>query len=99
MNTKALNLELYKKVYLIRMAEQGIIDHYMEDGMKTPMHMSMGSEAIVAGVCHELSPGDSVLGTYRSHALYLAKTAETDGFFAEMYGKASGVVGGKGGSR
>jgi len=98
MNKKALNLEYYKKVYLIRRAEQGIIDHYMEDDMKTPMHMSMGSEAIVVGVCHELSPGDSVLGTYRSHALYLAKTGDTDGFFAEMYGKASGAVGGKGGS-
>jgi TPP-dependent pyruvate/acetoin dehydrogenase alpha subunit len=39
-----------------------------------------------------------VLGTYRSHGLYLAKTQETDRFFAEMYGKASGPCGGRAGS-
>jgi len=43
-----LNLELYKKLYLIRRAEEAIIDNYNEDKMKTPMHMSMGEEAIVA---------------------------------------------------
>jgi TPP-dependent pyruvate/acetoin dehydrogenase alpha subunit len=66
--------------------------------MKTPMHMSMGQEAIVAGVCHALKPQDQVLGTYRSHGLYLAKTQESDRFFAEMYGKVSGPCGGRAGS-
>ena len=41
--------------------------------MKTPMHMSMGEEAIVVGVCSALADEDQVLGTYRSHALFLAK--------------------------
>jgi len=95
---KELNIELYKKMYLMRRAEEKIQKHYPQDEMKTPMHMSMGEEAIVAGVCHALSQDDQVLGTYRSHALYLAKTGETDQFFAEMYGKATGCVRGKGGS-
>lgn len=93
-----LNLELYKKMYLIRCAERAIIENYSSDEMKTPMHMSMGEEAIAAGVCQALSTRDQVFGTYRSHALYLAKVGETDKFFAEMYGRANGVVGGKGGS-
>lgn len=93
-----LNLELYKKIYLIRRSEEVIIENYGSDEMKTPMHMSMGEEAIVAGVCQALREDDQVFGTYRSHGLYLAKTGETDKLFAELYGKASGVVKGKGGS-
>ena len=93
-----LHADLYKKAYLIRRAEQGIIDNYATDAMKTPMHMSMGAEAIAAGVCQALKKTDQVLGTYRSHALYLAKTGKVKDFFAEMYGKVSGIADGKAGS-
>ncbi len=93
-----LNLELYKKLYLIRKAEAEICKHYPENEMKTPMHMSMGSEAISVGVCQALKKQDQVFGTYRSHALYLAKASETDKFFAEMYGRATGSAKGKAGS-
>ncbi len=93
-----LNVELYKKVYLIRRTEEKIREHYNEDEMKTPMHMSMGEEAIAVGVCHSLKPEDQIFGTYRSHAIYLAKTGDTDNFFAEMYGKDTSLQKGKGGS-
>lgn len=66
--------------------------------MKTPMHMSMGAEAIAVGVCEALGAHDQVFGTYRSHALYLAKTEDTDDFFAELYGKQTALLKGKGGS-
>jgi TPP-dependent pyruvate/acetoin dehydrogenase alpha subunit len=95
---KALLTALYGKVYRIRRAEQAIIQYYGEDQMKTPMHMSMGEEAITAGVCHALGANDKLFGYYRSHAIYIARTDETEQFFGEMYGKAHGVVGGKGGS-
>lgn len=90
--------QLYKKTFLIRAAEQIIVDNYSDDEMKTPMHMSMGAEAIAAGVCQALGKENQAYGTYRSHGLYLAKTEESDKFFAEMYGKETGVVKGKGGS-
>jgi acetoin:2,6-dichlorophenolindophenol oxidoreductase subunit alpha len=93
-----LIIELYKKLYLIRKVEEVIKDNYFDDEMKTPMHMSKGEEAIVAGVCHALGSEDQVFGTYRSHALYLSKVGETDKFFAEMYGKKTGVAAGKSGS-
>ena len=93
-----LNVELYKKLYLIRASEEAIIKYYHEDDMKTPMHMSMGEEAIVTGVCHALTDEDQVLGTYRSHALFLAKTQKVNIFFAEMYGKSTGTANGKSGS-
>jgi len=66
--------------------------------MKTPMHMSMGAEAISVGVCEALGARGQVFGTYRSHALYLAKTEDTDDFFAEVYGKETALLKGKGGS-
>ncbi len=93
-----LLLDLYKKMYLIREAEDEIRREYYNDEMKTPMHMSLGSEAIAAGVCHALPKGSHAYGTYRSHALFLALTGETDKFFAEMYGKATGCAKGKAGS-
>jgi pyruvate dehydrogenase E1 component alpha subunit len=96
--TSELNLLFYKKLYLIRRCEQEIIAHYSEDQMKTPMHMSMGAEAIAVGACGALKAEDQIFGTYRSHALYLAKTEDSDDFFAEMYGKETALLKGKGGS-
>ncbi len=93
-----LLLGLYQKMYLIREAEAQIRREYPKDEMKTPMHMSLGEEAIAAGVCQALPANSHLYGTYRSHALYLAWTGETDKFFAELYGKATGTAGGKAGS-
>ncbi len=94
----SLNIDIYKSLYLIRRVEERIRDLYFEDEMKTPMHMSMGGEAIAVGICQAAGSNSQMFGTYRSHALYLTKTMETDEFFAEMYGKATGVARGKAGS-
>lgn len=95
---KELNIDLYKKLYLIRTAENAIIKYYNEDQMKCPMHMSYGSEAISAGICHALGDRGQIFTTYRSHAAFLAKTQDTDYFFAEMYAKDTSPIKGKGGS-
>lgn len=94
----AIELDLYKKLFLIRKCEEFIVNEYYKDEMKTPMHMSMGGEAIAVGVCEALKKDDQVFGTYRSHGIFLAKTYDTDGFFAEIFGKASSLLKGKGGS-
>ena len=93
-----LSFDLYKKLFMTRRAEEFIIKYYPEDDMKTPMHMSMGQEAISVGVCHALGLEDQVLTSYRSHAAFLAKTEDIEGFFAELYGKESGTAQGKAGS-
>ena len=95
---KELSLDLYKKLFLVRRAEQYIIKHYPENEMKCPMHMSMGQEAISVGVCHALKPKDQVFATYRSHAAFLAKTGDTNMFFGELYGRTTGTAQGKSGS-
>lgn len=92
------SLDLYKKIYLIRKAEELIIKHYPEDEMKTPMHMSMGQEAVAVSVCHALGLEGQVFGFYRSHAVFLAKTEDPERFFGELYGKVTGTAHGKAGS-
>ncbi len=89
---------LYRAILLARGAENKIREEYSKDEMKTPVHLGIGQEAISVGVCHALPKGTRVFGTYRNHALYLAMTGDTDGFFAELYGKASGPGKGKAGS-
>lgn len=95
---QTLSAAFYKKLYLVRRVEERIRDLYGEDEMKTPMHMSRGGEAIAVGVLEAAGKNSQAFGTYRSHALYLAKAQETDEFFAEMYGKATGTAKGKSGS-
>lgn len=95
---KAQALQLYRTLLLVRRAEQTIREEYGKDDMKTPVHLGIGQEAIVVGVCHALPPGTKTLGTYRNHALYLTLTQDTDGLFAELYGKVTGPGKGKAGS-
>lgn len=94
----SLSLDLYRTMYLIRGAEKLIVQHYPEDEMRTPMHMSMGQEAVSTALCHALGSSGQVYGFYRSHALFLAKTQDPDRFFGELYGKVSGTAYGKAGS-
>ena len=89
---------LYRKLWLIRRAEEEIARIYPSDKIKSPVHLSIGQEAIAAGVCDVLRPDDVVSGTYRSHAAYIAKGGDLGALFAELYGKDTGCARGKGGS-
>jgi TPP-dependent pyruvate/acetoin dehydrogenase alpha subunit len=89
---------LYKDMQLIRRAEQVMAEIYPTDKIKSPMHLSVGQESISVGVCSALRPEDAVAGTYRGHAMYLAKQGGLKEMIAELYGKKTGCSGGKGGS-
>ena len=95
---KDRNTELYRIMYLIRMCEEKIRVHYPSDKIKTPVHLCVGLEAILAGVIFSLKPDDQVFGTYRNHGIYLAKSGNTDRFFGEMFGRLTGESKGKAGS-
>ena len=95
----AADLErIYRSLRLIRRAEEEVARIYPTDKIKSPVHLSIGQEAVAVGVCDVLRPDDVVAPTYRGHAAYLAKGGPLRGLFAELYGKATGVAGGKGGS-
>jgi pyruvate dehydrogenase E1 component alpha subunit len=82
----------------IRLAEETIVARYPEQEMRCPTHLSIGQEAVAAGVCQALELRDSVFSGHRCHAHYLAKGGSFEGMFAELYGKVTGCCGGKGGS-
>jgi TPP-dependent pyruvate/acetoin dehydrogenase alpha subunit len=90
--------KFYKSLYRIRRAEEEVARVYPTDKIKSPVHLSIGQEAVSVGVCEALQPGDVVFGTYRSHAAYLAKGGDLKKMIAELYGKATGSARGKGGS-
>lgn len=90
--------DVYRSLLLIRRADEEVARLYPSDKIQSPVHLSIGQELASVAVCSALRPGDKVFGTYRSHALYLAKGGSTLGFFAELYGKATGCNKGKGGS-
>lgn len=88
----------YRKLYLIRKVEEKIIEIYPSDKIQSPVHLSIGQEAVSVAVCEALEKEDAVFGTYRSHALYISKGGDLNEFFAELYGKITGCARGKGGS-
>lgn len=89
---------LYESLYRIRRVEEEVARVYATDKIKSPVHLSIGQEAASVGVCEALRPDDIVFGTYRGHALYLAKGGDLNAMVAELYGKATGCTKGKGGS-
>jgi pyruvate dehydrogenase E1 component alpha subunit len=89
---------IYRKLRLIRRVEEEIARIYPSDKIKSPVHLSIGQEAVSVGVCSALRDDDVVSATYRGHAAYLAKGGNLSLMLAELYGKATGCAGGKGGS-
>lgn len=89
---------LYQSLARIRRLEEEIARVYPTDRIKSPVHLSIGQESVSVGVCEALQPRDIVFGTYRGHALYLARGGDLRRMVAELYGKATGCTKGKGGS-
>jgi len=94
--------ELYRRLFrsalLIRLIEERVIELYPSDRIQSPVHLSIGQEAVAVGVCDALRPDDLVFATYRSHAFYVAKGGSLNAMFAELYGRMGGVSKGKAGS-
>lgn len=90
--------QLYRSLYRIRRVEEEVAKVYPTDKIKSPIHLSIGQEAVAVGVCETLMASDVVFGTYRSHASYLAKGGDLKKMIAELYGKETGCAKGKGGS-
>ncbi len=66
--------------------------------VRGPLHLSTGQEAVAAGVCLALAREDLITSTHRGHGHTLAKGASMERMMCELFGRASGSNGGKGGS-
>ena len=69
-----------------------------EAKVRGPLHLSTGQEAVAAGVCANLGNTDYITSTHRGHGHTLAKGASMERMMCELFGRATGFNGGKGGS-
>lgn len=89
---------LYRAMLRIRRVEEAIAERYAAQEMRCPVHLSIGQEAVAAGVCAALARQDGVFSNHRAHAHYLAKGGALTAMLAEIYGRAEGCCKGIGGS-
>ncbi len=89
---------MFRTALLIRRVEEKIIEIYPADKIQSPVHLSIGQEAVSVGLCEALERQDLIFGTYRSHALYIACGGDLTQMFAELMGRIGGVSKGKAGS-
>lgn len=89
---------LYKKMRTIRVFEERVATLVEGSEIHTPCHLAIGQEAIAAGVCHALTPEDTLWGGHRSHGHYLAKGGDLRGLMAELFARETGCSRGRGGS-
>ena len=90
--------KLLRDALRIRMVEEKIIELYPSNQIQSPVHLSIGQEAVAVGVCSNLNASDWVFINYRGHAFYLSKGGPLPEFFAELMGKIGGLSKGKAGS-
>jgi pyruvate dehydrogenase E1 component alpha subunit len=91
-------LDLYGRLLRIRLVEERLGQVQSEGELPGPVHLYIGQEAVAVGVCAHLGDDDWITSTHRGHGHFLAKSRETRRLVAEVYGRATGVCGGKGGS-
>ncbi len=96
--TKATYLKWYKDMLLMRKFEEKCGQLYIQQKFGGFCHLYIGQEAILAGMTHAIKPTDRVITAYRDHAHPLALGTDPKLVMAELYGKATGLSKGKGGS-
>ncbi|WP_345949435.1 MULTISPECIES: pyruvate dehydrogenase (acetyl-transferring) E1 component subunit alpha [unclassified Mucilaginibacter] len=96
--TKDTYLMWYELMLLMRKFEEKTGQLYGQQKIRGFCHLYIGQEAVLAGAVSALRHEDSMITTYRDHAHALAKGTSPGAIMAEMYGKATGISKGKGGS-
>ncbi len=89
---------LHQELLRVRVTEERLAARYREQEMRTPAHFGTGQEAVAVGICQALRRDDVVFSHHRCHNHYLAKGGSIYELAAELYGRADGCSGGRGGS-
>ncbi|HEY0079536.1 MAG TPA: pyruvate dehydrogenase (acetyl-transferring) E1 component subunit alpha [Pyrinomonadaceae bacterium] len=95
---RELLLKMLYQMVLIRRFEEKAAEAYTLGKIGGFCHLYIGQEAVAVGSIAALRPEDYVMTSYRDHGQALAKGMSADEIMAELYGRAGGCVGGKGGS-
>jgi pyruvate dehydrogenase E1 component alpha subunit len=91
-------LDLHYYMVLLRRFEEKAGEAYTLGKVGGFLHLYIGQEAVGVGAIRQLRPTDIVLSSYREHGHALAKGVDPKRLMAELYGRATGVSKGKGGS-
>jgi 2-oxoisovalerate dehydrogenase E1 component len=91
-------VDLYRRMQLLRKFE--LAAQVACRSGETPgfLHLYIGQEAVAVGICAHLDRRDWITSTHRGHGHALAKGMDPAGLMAELYGKADGCCGGRGGT-
>lgn len=95
-NEKKINI--FYDMLRIRRVQEHIESLYLQDEMKTPVHLYNGQEAVAVGICSVLRNDDYISSNHRSHGHYLAKGGNLKALIAELHCKKDGCSKGFGGS-
>jgi pyruvate dehydrogenase E1 component alpha subunit len=91
-------LEFYRKMVLVRSFEEACQTAFRQGKVGGYLHMYIGQEAIDTGLLATVQPDDRIITAYRDHAHVLLLGSTPNEVMAELYGKGTGLVKGKGGS-
>lgn len=91
-------LEFYRKMVEIRLFEDAAGSGFRKGKIGGYLHVYSGQEPIAAGFIDTFKEGDRVITAYRDHAHVLLMGSDPKAVMAELYGKGTGLVKGKGGS-
>jgi len=91
-------IDMYERMFLIRKYEEQIYYLFLEGIMPGTIHQSTGQEACAVGMLIDLRQGDFMASTHRPAGHDLAKGVSLKSMMCEMFGKAEGCCGGKGGA-
>jgi pyruvate dehydrogenase E1 component alpha subunit len=93
-----LLLEMYRRMLELREFELKVQEVYRRGLLPGFVHLYIGEEAVGVGVCSNLEPRDLIFSTHRGHGHALAKGMPARNLMAELWAKATGSSGGRGGS-
>lgn len=97
--TKETYLKWYEDMLLWRKFEDKTGALYIQQKIRGFLHLYNGQEAVLAGSIHAIDPKkDRMITAYRDHVQPIAMGMDPKYIMAELYGKATGCSGGKGGS-
>lgn len=91
-------LDMYRKMWSIRIFEYRILQLYQEGFIRGATHTYIGEESVAVGSCAALRPDDYITSTHRGHGHCIAKGGRFDLMMAELMGRIEGYCKGKGGS-
>ncbi|HSN81428.1 MAG TPA: pyruvate dehydrogenase (acetyl-transferring) E1 component subunit alpha [Polyangiales bacterium] len=91
-------IELLRDMIRIRRLEEKSAELYSKEKIRGFLHLYIGEEAVGVGAMRALRDEDNIVATYREHGHALVRGVPAGEIMAEMYGKANGCSGGRGGS-